>query len=72
MVLNGDKTNKESFNSALISTNSSTTSAVVDEDKVKQVEALSQSIISDLAQTQRLLDYFFKVQELTLNFGGQQ
>ena len=72
MVLNGEQINKEAFNSALISTNSYATSAVVDENKLKQVETLSQSIISDLAQVQRLLDYFFKIQELTLNFGGQQ
>ncbi len=71
MILNGKSTNKEAFNSSLISTNNDATSAVVDENKVAQVEALSQSIISDLSYVQRLLDYFFKVQELTENFGGQ-
>ena len=71
MVLNGNSTNKEAFNSSLISTNNAATSAVVDEDKVAQVNTLSQSIISDLSKTQRLLDYFFKIQELTEDFGGQ-
>jgi hypothetical protein len=71
MILNGNSTNKESFNSSLISTNNDATSAVVDENKVAQVNTLSQSIISDLSYVQRLLDYFFKVQELTENFGGQ-
>ena len=71
MVLNGDSTNKEAFNNALISTNNDVTSAVVDEDKVQQLNILSQSIISDLSYIQRLLDYFFKIQELTENFGGQ-
>lgn len=71
MVLNGDSTNKVAFNSALLSTNNDATSAIIDEDKVAQVNALSQSIMSDLSYVQRLLDYFFKVQELTENFGGQ-
>ena len=71
MVLNGDSTNKEAFNNALISTNNDATSAVIDEDKVQQLNILSQSIISDLSYIQRLLDYFFKIQELTENFGGQ-
>lgn len=71
MILNGNSTNKEAFNSALISTNNDATSAVVDEDKVAQVNTLSQSIMGDLSYVQRLLDYFFKVQELTENFGGQ-
>lgn len=69
MILNSD-THKEGFNTAILSSNKAVKDRAVDESKAAVLEQLIKSNSTEIANIQRLLDYFFKVQELTNNFGG--
>ncbi len=69
MILNKD-THKDGFNTAIISSNKKINDRAINEDKVVVLEQLIKSNSTEIANIQRLLDYFFKIQELTENFGG--
>lgn len=69
MILNSD-THKEGFNTAIISSNKKLNERAIDENKVAVLEQLIKTNSSEIANIQRLLDYFEKVRELTNNFGG--
>lgn len=69
MILNND-TRKESFNTAIISSNKKINDRTVDENKVVVLNQLIKSNSTEIANIQRLLDYFFKIKELTNDFGN--
>lgn len=69
MILNND-THKDGFNTAIISSNKKINDRAINEDKVKILEQLIKTNSSEIANIQRLLDYFYKIKELTGNFGG--
>ena len=69
MILNSD-THKEDFNTALISSNKTIKDRAVDENKAAVLEQLIKSNSAEIANIQRLLDYFYKIKELTNDFGN--
>lgn len=69
MILNSD-THKEGFNTAIISSNKKITDRAIDESKVAVLDQLIKSNSTEIANIQRLLDYFFKIKELTNDFGN--
>lgn len=69
MILNSD-THKDGFNTAIISSNKKINERAIDENKIGVLDQLVKSNSAEIANIQRLLDYFFKIQELTENFGG--
>lgn len=69
MILNSD-THKDGFNTAIISSNKKINDRAINEDKVKILEQLIKSNSSEIANIQRLLDYFYKIKELTNDFGN--
>ena len=69
MILNND-TRKESFNTAIISSSKKINERAVDENKVAVLDQLIKSNSIEIANIQRLLDYFFKIKELTNDFGN--
>ena len=69
MVLNND-THKDGFNTAIISSNKKLNERAINEDKVEVLNQLIKSSSAEITNIQRLLDYFFKIQELTSNFNS--
>ena len=69
MILNKD-THKDGFNTAIISSNKKINDRAINEDKVKILEQLIKTNSSEIANIQRLLDYFYKIKELTHDFGN--
>lgn len=69
MILNKD-THKDGFNTAIISSNKKLNERAIDESKAVVLDQLIKANSSEIANIQRLLDYFFKIKELTGNFGG--
>lgn len=69
MVLNSD-THKEGFNTAIISSNKTIKDRSVDESKAAILEQLIKANSTEIANIQRLLDYFCKIKELTNDFGN--
>lgn len=70
MILNSD-THKDGFNTAIISSNKKLNDRAINEDKVVVLEQLIKSNSTEIANIQRLLDYFFKIKELTNDFGAE-
>ena len=69
MVLNND-THKDGFNTAIILSNKKLNERAINEDKVEVLNQLIKSSSAEITNIQRLLDYFFKIQELTSNFNS--
>lgn len=69
MVLNSD-THKDGFNTAIISSNKKINKRAIDENKIEILNQLIKSSSAEITNIQRLLDYFFKIQELTSNFNS--
>lgn len=69
MILNNDA-HKGGFNTAIISSNKKIKDRSVDESKAAILEQLIKANSSEIANIQRLLDYFYKIKELTHDFGN--